>query len=148
MITYTVYASCLEKQDKVKALFADCLTPAALYDKIMELGKQLAPFPTDRKTETNRVQGCQSLMYLFSQFENGKVYFEADSDALISRGLAALLLLVYSGETPETILKCPPTYLEDLGIAKSLSPTRSNGLFSLHLKMKQEALRYLLQKEA
>jgi cysteine desulfuration protein SufE len=148
MIVSTVYASCLEKQDKVKALFAECKTPADLYDKIMELGKKLEPFPPESKTDHNRVKGCQSQMFLLSRFENGKVHFEADSDALISRGLAALLLMVYSDESPEAILKCPPTYLEDLGIATSLSPTRSNGLFSLHLQMKQEALRFLLQKNA
>jgi len=83
-------------------------------------------------------------MYLSAKLENGQIIFEADSDALISRGLAVILLLVYSGETAEAILKCPPTFLDELGIAGSLTPGRANGLFSLHLKMKQEALRLLL----
>lgn len=142
----SVYTSCLEKQDKVKALFSHCTTPAARYEKIMELGSGLRPLPPAAKTEENRVRGCQSLMYLASRLENGLVIFEVDSDALISRGLAVILLMVYSGENPETILKCPPTYLEELGIAGSLTPGRANGLYSLHLKMKQDALRLFMQK--
>jgi len=139
-----VYSSCLEKQDKVKALFSHCATAAARYEKIMELGSSLRPLPPEAKIEENRVKGCQSLMYLSAKLENGQIIFEADSDALISRGLAVILLLVYSGETAEAILKCPPTFLDELGIAGSLTPGRANGLFSLHLKMKQEALRLLL----
>ena len=139
-----MYSSCLEKQDKVKALFSHCTTAAARYEKIMELGSGLRPLPPEAKIEENRVKGCQSLMYLSAKLENGQIIFEADSDALISRGLAVILLLVYSGETAEAILKCPPTFLDELGIAGSLTPGRANGLFSLHLKMKQEALRLLL----
>ena len=73
--------------------------------------------------------------------------FEAEADALISAGLAALLTQVYSGETPETILKCPPTYLDEIGISASLTPNRANGLYSIHLRMKQEALKLLMKKD-
>lgn len=142
-----MYSSCLEKQDKVKALFASCPTAADRYEKIMALGAQLKSLPQEVKTEENRVRGCQSLMYLTAKLQNGRVHFEADSDALISKGLAVLLLMVYSDETPEAILKCPPTYLEELGITNSLTPGRANGLMSLHLKMKQEALKLLLQEK-
>jgi cysteine desulfuration protein SufE len=83
-------------------------------------------------------------MYLYSTFQDGTVYFAAESDALISSGLAALLLAVYSGETPEAILKCPPNFLEELGISASISPNRANGLYSIHLRMKQDALKWLL----
>ena len=78
---------------------------------------------------------------------NDKIIFEAESDALISAGLAALLTQVYSGETPEVILKCPPSYIEELGINSSLTPNRASGLYSMHLQMKQEALKLLVERE-
>ena len=96
------------------------------------------------KVDENIVQGCQSVMYLRSHMKDGKVFFEVSSEALISAGLAALLVFVYSGEPPEAILKIPATYLQDLGIYASLTPGRSNGLSSLYLRMKQDALKFLV----
>ena len=92
----------------------------------------------------NVVPGCQSVMYLRSYMEGGAVFFEAESEALISSGLAALLVCVYSGELPEAILKCPPDYLEELGIRTSLTPNRTNGLYHIHLRMRQDALKFLV----
>lgn len=84
-------------------------------------------------------------MYLHSFLRDGKVFFEGESDALISSGLAAILIRTYNGESPETILKCPPDFLEDLGISASLTPNRANGLYSIHLRMKQDALKWLMR---
>lgn len=137
------FASCFEKQEKVKKIFSNCATPEQRYQKIIELGRALAPLDPSFKTPENLVPGCQSLMYLHSRCEDGRMIFSADADALISKGLAALLLAVYNGETPETVLQCPPAYLEELNIPATLSPSRSNGLFSLHLRLKQEAIKYL-----
>src|SRR4029077_20554700 len=95
----------------------------------------------------NLVKGCQSQMYLHSYWSEDKIIFESESDALISSGLASLLVQVYSGETPETILKCSPTYLDEIGISASLTPNRASGLYSMHLRMKQEALRMLVERE-
>lgn len=133
-----------EKQESVKKLFLLCKNNEEKYKTIIDLGRNLPKLPEKFKTEENLVQGCQSRMYLYSKVENGLLYFEAESDALISSGLAALLIRVYSGESPETILKSPPTYLEELAISQSLTPSRSNGLYSLHLRMKQEALKALI----
>jgi cysteine desulfuration protein SufE len=133
------------KQDKIRALFADCQESEARYNKIIELGRSLS-LDACHKTPENLVLGCQSQMYLHARFENNKVYFEAASDALISAGLAALLVAVYSGESPEVILKHPPTYIEELGIAASVTPSRANGLYSIHLRMKQDALKYLMKQ--
>lgn len=141
-----MFESCLEKQNKIKALFASCVTEEQKYDKIIELGRHLDPFDPSHKTEDRRVRGCQSLMFLDSWRDEGKIYFRASSDALISSGLAYLLLFVYSGETAETVLKCPPNYLEELNITASLTPNRANGLYSMHLKMKQEALRHIIEE--
>lgn len=136
--------SCLAKQQEVKKKFHDCITPEQKYEKIIELGRQLAPYPLEFKTPDRLVKGCQSAMYLYAQLVNGKVHFNAFSEALISSGLVALLLIVYNEESPETILSCPPRFLEELGIHDSLSPGRANGLASLFQRMKKEALNFLI----
>lgn len=143
-----MYETCLKKQEKVKKFFFTCADEQQKYEKIIELGKSNPPLADQYKTEENRVHGCQSTMYLHSTLENGKVLFEGESDALISSGLAVILIEVYSGETPETVIKCPPDYLEELGISASLTPGRANGLYSMHLRMKQEALKYLMSEQA
>ena len=141
-----MYTTCEAKQAEIKKLFEPLSTEEEKYSKIIELGRTLPPLAETFKIEENRVKGCQSQMYLHSDYKEGQVLFQASSDALISSGLAYLLLFVYSGQTPEAILKCPPTYLEELGITASLTPNRANGLYSLHLKMKQDALKHLLKK--
>ena len=140
-----MYESCLKKQQEVKNLFAACTTEEQKYEKIIALGRTLPPFPKEDQIPENLVKGCQSIMYLKSSLENGKVIFNASSDALISSGLAVILIMVYSGESPENILKCPPKYLEELGISASLTPNRANGLYSIHLRMRQDALRWLMK---
>ncbi len=138
------FESCLEKQNRVKKLFAKCSSLDEKYQKIIDLGRQQQPLDPQYKIPENLVRGCQSTMHLHSYLDVDKVIFHAESDALISSGLAAILVQVYSGETPETILKCPPDYLEELGIRASLTPNRANGLYSLHLRMKQEALKLFM----
>ena len=138
------FSSCLLKQSKVKLLFSSCQTAEQKYTKIIELGRALPPFCSSLKTEENVVKGCQSRMYLHATLIEGKVLFQLDSEALISAGLGALLLSVYNEEPPEAILSCPPLFLEELGIHASLSPSRSNGLASLFLRMKKEALNFLI----
>jgi sulfur transfer protein SufE len=140
--------SCLLKQKAIKVFFSQCQHAEARYSAIIEMGKKLIPLDAQHKNSENLVKGCQSTMYLHAALNEGTVIFSAESDAMISAGLAALLIEVYSGETPETILTCAPTYLEDLGLRASLTPSRANGLYSIHLKMKQEALRLLLETQS
>lgn len=139
-----MFESCLNRQKLVQQQFAACRTDEERYEKIISLGKQNPPLADAYKTPENVVAGCQSRMYLRSYTKEGKIFFEAESDALISSGLAVILIEVYSGESAETILKCPPDYLDSLGLSTSLSPSRANGLYSVHLKMKQEALKHLM----
>lgn len=139
-----MFDSCLKKQEAVRLLFADCPNDEAKYERIIALGRKLPKLNPAFKIPPNLVKGCQSQMYLHTAEGNGHVIFEAESDALISAGLAALLIMVYSDETAETILKCPPAFLEDIGISSSLTPSRANGLYSMHLRMKQEALKLLV----
>jgi len=83
------------------------------------------------------------MMYLYSSVHENSIYFNASSEALISRGLAALLIRFYNGRPPEEVLKVAPTFIDALRIPSLLSPSRANGLMSLHLKMKQQALAYI-----
>jgi len=138
--------TCEKKQQSLKDLFLSIDSIDAKYEKIMEMGKNLNPLDPADKTEENKVAGCQSTMYLKSSFNGSSVHFLAESNALISSGLAALLLAVFDQEDPETILKCPPHFLEEIGITSLISPNRANGLFSLHLLMKQRALAFLIEK--
>ncbi len=135
-----IFDTCLVKQRKVIQCFDGYATPEKKYEKIIELGRQLAPYPLEYRTPDYLVKGCQSAMYLHSQLVNGKIHFHAFSEALISAGLVALLLAVYHDEPPEAILSCPPRFLEELGISNILSPGRANGLASLFQRMKKEAL--------
>lgn len=138
---------CKAKQEEIKNLFSGCITVEAKYDKIIEIGKTQCLLNPKFKTDEYLVRGCQSRMYLVSYFVNGNVYFDAETDAIISAGLSILLIRVYSGEAPETILKCPPSYLEELNIPQTLTPGRANGLASIYLRMKQDALRYYLESQ-
>lgn len=142
-----MFESCLKKQNQVKEIFLSCPSEEAKYEKIIELGRQQAPLAEMYKVPENLVKGCQSQVYLHSYWSEDKIVFESESDALISAGLASLLIKVYSGETPEVILKCPANYLDELGISASLTPNRANGLYSMHLRMKQEALKMLVERD-
>jgi len=125
---------------QLKKRFALCKTPEETYSTIITLGRELPSLPPEEKVEENQVYGCQSTVYLSTKRNEDRLFFSANADALISAGLAHLLVTIYSGEEAETILTSPPTYLEELGIPGALSPSRANGLYSMHLRMKQEAL--------
>jgi len=130
--------TCLDKQKKLSDIFISLSSEQAKYLKIIDLGRSLDPMDSSLKTSSNQVPGCQSKMHIAVTCTNGILNIKADSDALISKGLAAIVIFVYDGLPPDTIFKFPPTFLEDLGIYSSISPNRSNGLLSLihHLKQK------------
>lgn len=144
----TSFDSCLSKQQSIVTLFTGCTTPQMKYEKIITLGRSLPSYPSKLKTVDRLVKGCQSEMYLDAQLVEGKMHFQCYSEALISAGLAALLIAAYQGEPPEAILSCPPSFLEELNIHTSLSPSRSNGLASLFLRMKQHALNFLVSNSS
>jgi cysteine desulfuration protein SufE len=102
------------------------------YKKIIALGKALPDLSEDKRTEEAKVKGCQSQVWLHAKLNSqGGIDFEGDSDALIVKGLVAMLLKIYSGSTPEEILTTPPEFLKALGFEGNLSPSRANGLFSM-----------------
>jgi len=134
------FKSCLDNQERLKHCFSSCRSTEEKYTKVIELGRNLKPYPNEDKKPEHLVKGCQSLLYLKSSYIDGQMHFLATSDALISAGLAALLLMIYEKESPQALLKCPPTVLKELEIASYLSPNRANGLRSLYLRMQQEAI--------
>ena len=137
------YKSCLFKQNELKKVFLAFPSPEKKYEKIIELGRSLKPYPAIFMTDNHLVKGCQSRLYLHSELKEGKIYFHASSDALISAGLAALLLTIYDEELPEAVIKCPPLILKEIDLFHLLTPSRSNGLKNLYLKMQQDAASFL-----
>lgn len=140
-----MFNECLKKQEDLMQYFDSLPSKEACYQKIIAFGMKLPKIAPEFETQDNLVTGCQSRMYLHSRCINGKIFFQASSDALISAGLAFLLISIYSGQVPETVLKCPPLFLEKINTFATLSPSRSNGLSSLYLKMKQLALDSLIK---
>ena len=101
------------------------------YQYLIDLGRRLPPFPEELRTEENRIRGCQSQVWFVAEKKDGRLYFQAISDAAIVSGLIALLLRLYSGRQPQDILDTPPDFVEALQLQSHLSPTRSNGLNSM-----------------
>lgn len=101
------------------------------YQYIIDLGRRLPAFPDELRTEENRIRGCQSQVWFVPERRDGRLYFQAISDAAIVSGLIALLLRLYSGRTPRDILDTPPDFVTALQLETHLSPTRSNGLGSM-----------------
>lgn len=101
------------------------------YEYLIELGKGLEPFPEEKKTEERLIKGCQSRVWLDCEVRDGRLWFTADSDAIITKGIISLLIDVYSGCTPEEIAGDDFAFLEEIGLRENLSPTRANGLVSM-----------------
>ena len=98
------------------------------YEYIIDLGKSLDSYPEDKKTDEHLIKGCQSRVWLDAKVENGVLVFNADSDAIITKGIISLLIRIYSGRTPEEILSSDFSVVEKIGLKENLSPTRANGL--------------------
>ena len=109
------------------------------YEYLIELGKSLEPFPEEKKTEDRLIKGCQSRVWLDSELRDGRLYFTADSDAIITRGIISLLISVYSGRTPEEIAGDDFGFVREIGLKENLSPTRANGLVSMIERIKELA---------
>lgn len=111
----------------------------AKYEHIIELGKALSSFDTKYKTEDALIRGCQSRVWLHSELVDGKMIFSADSDAIITKGLVALMIRVLSGQKPEDIIDTKVDFVGKIGLVEHLSPTRANGLLSMIHRMKEDA---------
>lgn len=110
------------------------------YEYLIDLGKNLEAYPEECKTEDKLIKGCQSRVWLDYKVQDGGIYFKADSDAIITKGIISLLISVYSGRTPEEIASSDFGFIEKIGLKENLSPTRANGLASMIATIKAVAL--------
>jgi SufE protein probably involved in Fe-S center assembly len=109
------------------------------YEYLIELGKNLEEYPEESKTEDKLIKGCQSRVWLDSKVEDGKIWFKADSDAIITKGIISLLISVYSGRDPKEIAEDDFGFISQIGLKENLSPTRANGLVSMIARIKELA---------
>lgn len=117
------------------------------YSYLIELGKDCPVIDEKDKTESNLIKGCQSRVWLSCQQRDGRLYFAADSDAVITKGIISLLIRTFDGQTPQDILDADLNFIDVIGLKEHLSPTRSNGLTSMLKQMKMYALAYSMKKE-
>lgn len=131
-----------ELQDEVIEEFSDFDDWMDKYQLLIDLGNEQEPLDEKYKTEQNLIDGCQSRVWLQADMEDGNVVFQAESDALIVKGIIALLIKVVSGHTPDEILNSDLYFIEKIGLKKHLSPTRSNGLLAMVKQMRMYALAF------
>ncbi len=131
-----------EKEQKIISdfeLFDDWMDK---YNYIIEMGKSIPPIRAEYKTDKYLIKGCQSRVWLHAGYEDGKVIYTADSDALITKGIAALLIEVLSGHPPKEIVDSELSFIDEIGLKEHLSQTRSNGLVNMIKQMKLYALAF------
>jgi cysteine desulfuration protein SufE len=112
------------------------------YEYIIDLGKKLPPLEDQYKLDENRVRGCQSTVWLVADYKNNKVWFKAESDSVIVKGLISMLIRVLSGQTPDEIINAKLEFIQKIGMTTHLAQTRSNGLLSMVKQMKNFALAF------
>lgn len=112
------------------------------YEYIIDLGKKLPPLEPEHKVDDNKVKGCQSTVWLAADFKDGRVYYKADSDAVIVKGLVSMLIRVLSGQTPDDVVQAKLNFINEIGMTNHLAQTRSNGLLAMVKNMKNYALAY------
>lgn len=135
-----------ELQDKVVEEFSELTDWMDKYQMLIELGNELKPLDEKYKTEKNIIDGCQSRVWLQCDIVDGQLVFTADSDALITKGIIALLIRVISNHTPQEIIDAEFYFIDRIGLRQHLSPTRSNGLLSMVKQIKAYALAYSIKK--
>ncbi|MCC6464262.1 MAG: SufE family protein [Planctomycetes bacterium] len=131
-----------ERQQAIIAEFAALSEWEDRYRRIIEYGRDLPAMDPAHKTDKNQVKGCQSVVWLHAELKDGAVVYSGDSDAMIVRGLIALLLKVYSGATPADVLATPPDFINATGLASHLSQTRANGLAAMVKQIRLYALAF------
>ena len=131
-----------EIQDQIIEEFSELDDWMDRYQLLIDLGNDQAPLDEQYKTEQNLIEGCQSRVWLQADYAEGLVHFQAESDALIVKGIISLLIQVVSGHTPDEILESDLYFIERIGLKEHLSPTRSNGLLAMVKQMRMYALAF------
>ena len=136
------YTTIKEREEEITEEFSLFDNWEEKYEYIIDLGKKLEPLDEKYKVGENIIKGCQSTVWLTSEFKDGKVFYKADSDAVIVKGLVSMLIKVLSGHEPDQILNAKLDFIKDIGMMKHLAQTRSNGLLSMVKQIKNYALAY------
>ncbi|KAA8485039.1 cysteine desulfuration protein SufE [Arcticibacter tournemirensis] len=139
-----------EKQDELIEEFEFLTDWVDKYEQIIQLGKELPLIDEQYKQDKYLIKGCQSKVWLYPEFKEGRIFFSADSDAIISKGLVSLIINVLSGFSPEEIMNADLYFIDRIGLKEHLSPTRSNGLLAMVKQIKLYAIAYdaaLVKKE-
>ena len=136
-----------EAQDEVIEEFSDFSDWMDKYQLLIDLGNEQEPLDNKYKTESNLIDGCQRRVWLQADYVDGKIIFTAESDALIVKGIIALLIRVLSGHTPQEILAADLYFIDKIGLKEHLSPTRSNGLLAMVKQIRMYALAYKVKSE-
>ena len=136
-----------EAQDEVIEEFSDFTDWMDKYQLLIDLGNELQPLDAKYKTEDNLIDGCQSRVWLQADMHDGLLYFTAESDALIVKGIISLLIRVLSGHTPQEIAEADLYFIDRIGLREHLSPTRANGLLAMLKQMKLYAEAYKIKNE-
>lgn len=131
-----------EKQQEIIDTFSAFDDWMDRYQYLVDLGNALAPLPEADKTDQNLIQGCQSRVWLAADYTDGRITFRGESDAVIVKGIVALLIEVLSGATPDEILASDLHFIDQIGLKEHLSPTRSNGLLAMVKQMRLYALAF------
>lgn len=131
-----------EIQDEIIEEFTDLDDWMDRYQLLIDMGSEQQPLPEQYKTEQNLIDGCQSRVWLQADLVDGHIHFQAESDALIVKGIVTLLVRVLDGQTPQDILDADLYFIEQIGLREHLSPTRSNGLLAMLKQMKLYALAF------
>ena len=134
-----------ELQDEVIEEFSDFEDWMDKYQLLIDLGNELEPLDEKYKTESNLIEGCQSRVWVQADYEDGKLVFKAESDALIVKGIIALLIRVLRGHTPQEILDSELYFIDAIGLKDHLSPTRSNGLLAMVKQIRMYALAFKMK---
>ena len=136
-----------EIQDEIIEEFAFLEDWMDKYEHIIALGKSLPSIDEKHKTKDNLISGCQSQVWLHAEMKEGKLFFTAASDAILTKGVISLLLRVFSGQTAATILSTEVDFIDKIGLKENLSPTRANGLVSMIKQIKMYALAFKMKGE-
>ncbi len=132
-----------QTQDEIVAEFADYDDWMDKYSFLIELGNDMPPYPEEHRRPQNVIEGCQSTVWIYAhKDENGLVHFQADSDAIIVKGIVALLIRVLSAQEPKDILDADLYFIDKIGLKENLTPTRSNGLLAMIKQMKLYAMAF------
>lgn len=134
-----------EKQQEIVSDFEFLEDWEQKYEYIIDLGKELKGIPDDKKSDDNLIKGCQSKVWIDAKFEEGKLFFDVDSDGILPKGIVSMLASIYSGHSTQEIIESDFKFIEEIGLQEFLSPSRANGLMAMTKQIKFYAVAYQLK---